>query len=149
MKQVHLISWAEYQDVLGRIRRGEKDLNLPSPDLFECGICGTSVKYKREHLNKKHGISEDVYETLIEKKDNGEDISADLPARTVHKCVICDRECIDLKKHIEKSHQITEDEYNEICENSPNSPLSHKTKIPRDFESPNVGNASLNSTDLR
>jgi hypothetical protein len=37
------------------------------------------LKYKREHLQKKHQIDQDVYEELIEKKNRGEDFTKDLP----------------------------------------------------------------------
>ena len=76
-----------------------------------------SVKYKREHLNKKHQISEDVYDELIAKKRRGEDITEELPERSTRRCHICDRECIDLRKHLERSHQITEDLYDEMVAN--------------------------------
>ena len=76
---VHLISWKEYQDILVKLKNGEAAVDLPSPELFDCTICGVSVKYKREHLNKKHQIDEDVYEDLVKKKMRGEDISKDLP----------------------------------------------------------------------
>ena len=32
-------------------------IDLPNPELFDCSICGVSVKYKREHLNKKHQVN--------------------------------------------------------------------------------------------
>ena len=119
MKQVHLISWKEYQEMLIRMRAGETVVgDLPVPELFECKICGVSVKYKREHLNKKHQIDEDVYEALVERQERGEDISKELPDRPVLKCAICDRECIDLKKHIERSHHISEEDYAEIAAES-------------------------------
>ena len=114
MKMVHLISWKEYQEILIKIRQGETVGDLPAPELFECIICGVSVKYKREHLNKKHQITEDVYDQLIAKKSRGEDISDVLPEREIYKCLICERECMDIKKHIERSHQITEDMYEEM-----------------------------------
>ncbi|TRY71884.1 hypothetical protein TCAL_08435, partial [Tigriopus californicus] len=114
MKMVHLISWREYQEILVKIRQGESVGDLPAPELFDCVICGVSVKYKREHLNKKHQITEDVYDELILKKSRGEDISDSLPTRELVRCLICDRECLDFKKHIERSHQITEDMYEEI-----------------------------------
>eukprot|EP00095_Tigriopus_kingsejongensis_P008992 maker-scaffold783_size97670-snap-gene-0.20 protein:Tk08992 transcript:maker-scaffold783_size97670-snap-gene-0.20-mRNA-1 annotation:"hypothetical protein HMPREF1544_09400" len=114
MKMVHLISWREYQEILVKIRQGESVGDLPAPELFDCVICGVSVKYKREHLNKKHQITEDVYDELILKKNRGEDISDSLPARELVRCLICDRECLDFKKHIERSHQITEEMYEEI-----------------------------------
>ncbi len=114
MKMVHLISWREYQEILIRLRQGETVGDLPAPELFECIICGVSVKYKREHLNKKHQITEDVYDELIAKKERGEDISDALPDREIFRCLICDRECMDIKKHIERSHQITEEMYEEI-----------------------------------
>ena len=106
MKMVHLISWKEYQEILVKIRQGETVGDLPAPELFECMICGVSVKYKREHLNKKHQITEDVYDELIAKKNRGEDISDVLPDREIFKCLICDRECMDIKvrkpKNLEK-----------------------------------------------
>ena len=114
MKMVHLISWREYQEILVKIRQGETVGDLPAPELFECIICGVSVKYKREHLNKKHQITEDVYDELIAKKSRGEDISDALPEREIYKCLICDRECMDIKKHIERSHQLTEEMYEEM-----------------------------------
>ena len=114
MKMVHLISWKEYQEILIKIRQGETVGDLPAPELFECIICGVSVKYKREHLNKKHQITEDVYDELIAKKSRGEDISDVLPEREIYKCLICERECMDIKKHIERSHQITEEMYEEM-----------------------------------
>ena len=58
-------------------------MDLPNPELFDCIICGVSVKYKREHLNKKHQLDEDVYEELIAKRARGEDIRGDLPEREV------------------------------------------------------------------
>ena len=76
-----------------------------------------SVKYKREHLNKKHQISEDVYDELIAKKQRGEDITEELPERSTRRCHICDRECLDIRKHLERSHQITEDLYDEMVAN--------------------------------
>ena len=75
MKMVHLISWKEYQEILIKIRQGETVGDLPAPELFNCVICGVSVKYKREHLNKKHQITEDVYDEIIAKKNRGEEIS--------------------------------------------------------------------------
>ena len=78
LKMVHLISWKEYQEILIKIRQGETVGDLPAPELFECNICGVSVKYKREHLNKKHQITEDVYDELIAKKNRGEDISGNV-----------------------------------------------------------------------
>lgn len=114
MKMVHLISWKEYQEILIKIRQGLTVGDLPAPELFECIICGVSVKYKREHLNKKHQITEDVYDELIAKKSRGEDISDVLPEREIYKCLICERECMDIKKHIERSHQITEEMYEEM-----------------------------------
>ena len=88
------------------MRQGQAVGDLPAPELFECIVCGVSVKYKREHLNKKHQISEELYDELIAKKNRGEDISDSLPEREVHRCLVCDRECLDIKKHIERSHQV-------------------------------------------
>ena len=56
MKMVHLISWREYQEILVKLRQGKTVGDLPAPDLFHCVICGVSVKYRREHLNKKHQV---------------------------------------------------------------------------------------------
>ena len=113
MKMVHLISWKEYQEILLKLKQGIIVGDLPAPELFDCIICGVSVKYRREHLNKKHQITEDVYDELIAKKNRGEDISEVLPEREIFKCMICERECMDLRKHLERSHQITEEQYEE------------------------------------
>ena len=113
MKMVHLISWKEYQDIICKLRAGEGSISLPNPELFDCEICGVSVKYKREHLNKKHQVEEDVYEELIAKKARGEDISEDLPEREIYTCCICERECMDFKRHLAVSHKLTEEQYRE------------------------------------
>ena len=114
MKMVHLISWKEYQEILVKLRQGKTVGDLPAPELFDCIICGVSVKYRREHLNKKHQITEEVYDELIAKKNRGEDIKEELPEREIYRCLICKRECMDLKKHLERSHQITEEIYEEM-----------------------------------
>ena len=116
MKMVHLISWKEYQDIVLKLRSGDENISLPNPELFDCVICGVSVKYKREHLNKKHQLDEDVYEALIAKKARGEDISEDLPEREVYTCAICERECMDFKRHLQVCHKLTEEQYmEEFC----------------------------------
>eukprot|EP00092_Neocalanus_flemingeri_P026546 GFUD01028770.1.p1 GENE.GFUD01028770.1~~GFUD01028770.1.p1 ORF type:complete len:933 (-),score=290.62 GFUD01028770.1:23-2821(-) len=116
MKMVHLISWKEYQDIVLKLKSGEGNIDLPNPELFDCVICGVSVKYKREHLNKKHQLDEDVYEELIAKKARGEDISEDLPDREVFTCAICERECMDFKRHLSVCHKLTEEQYRvEFC----------------------------------
>jgi len=116
MKMVHLISWKEYQDIVLKLKSGEGNIDLPNPELFDCIICGVSVKYKREHLNKKHQLDEDVYEELIAKKARGEDISEDLPDREVFTCAICERECMDFRRHLSVCHKLTEEQYRvEFC----------------------------------
>jgi len=116
MKMVHLISWKEYQDIVLKLKSGEGNIDLPNPELFDCVICGVSVKYKREHLNKKHQLDEDVYEELIAKKARGEDISEDLPDREVFTCSICERECMDFKRHLSVCHKLSEEQYRvEFC----------------------------------
>merc|ERR1719225_359176 len=94
---VHLISWKEYQEILLKLKAGINVGDLRAP----------------EHFNKKHQITEEVYDELIAKKNRGEDISEVLPEREIFKCMICERECMDLKKHLERSHQITEEQYEE------------------------------------
>jgi len=117
MKMVHLISWKEYQDIVLKLKSGEGNIDLPNPELFDCVICGVSVKYKREHLNKKHQLDEDVYEELIAKKARGEDISEDLPDREVFTCAICERECMDFRRHLSVCHKLTEEQYRiEFCQ---------------------------------
>jgi len=116
MKMVHLISWKEYQDIVLKLKSGDGNIDLPNPELFDCVICGVSVKYKREHLNKKHQLDEDVYEELIAKKARGEDISEDLPDREVFTCAICERECMDFRRHLSVCHKLTEEQYRvEFC----------------------------------
>ena len=109
MKMVHLISWKEYQEILVKLRQVRKRIwayimshdpihtlkglllfqgktvgDLPAPELFDCIICGVSVKYRREHLNKKHQITEEVYEELVAKQKRGEDINNALPEREIY-----------------------------------------------------------------
>jgi len=117
MKMVHLISWSEYQEILVRLKAGETIGDLPNPELFDCIICGVSVKYKREHLNKKHQLDEEVYEELVNRKKRGEDISDSLPDREIYTCTICERECLDFKRHLQVSHQLTEEEYTQMFTN--------------------------------
>jgi len=111
MKMVHLISWKEYQDITVALKEGAETPDLPNPELFNCTICGGSVKYKREHLAKKHQIDEEVYEELIIKKGRGEDITKELPQRELFSCLICERECLDLRRHLQVCHKLTEELY--------------------------------------
>jgi hypothetical protein len=85
MKFVHAMSWREYLDALSKILKGESVGELPTPELYDCKICGVRIKYLREHLNKKHRISEEVYDELIVKQSRGEDISGSLPERETHR----------------------------------------------------------------
>ena len=122
----------DFQDIILKLKSGEGTVDLPNPELFDCIICGVSVKYKREHLNKKHQLDEDVYEELIAKRARGEDIRGDLPEREVmasyvlrplscilypkttlqvYTCNICERECMDFKRHLQVCHKLTEDQY--------------------------------------
>ena len=52
-----------------------------------------------------------VYEELLQRKNNGEDISDQLPDREIYTCTICERECLDFKRHLLVSHQLTEEQY--------------------------------------
>ena len=142
MKMVHLISWKEYQDIVLKLKSGDENINLPNPELFECIICGVSVKYKREHLNKKHQLDEEVYEELIAKKARGEDISADLPDREIFTCLICERECMDFRRHLQVCHKLTEEQYKEDFCNGEN-PQSKIVK--QDVFKEEVVNLSLSS----
>ena len=46
------------KEVIVKMKSGEgSTIDLPNPELFDCSICGVSVKYKREHLNKKHQVN--------------------------------------------------------------------------------------------
>ena len=155
MKMVHLISWKEYQDIICKLRAGEGSISLPNPELFDCEICGVSVKYKREHLNKKHQVEEDVYEELIAKKARGEDISEDLPEREIYTCCICERECMDFKRHLAVSHKLTEEQYREefcggenpqvtFCRNSNSIEYVHCS-----FLTPNISGQDRKAGSLR
>ena len=154
MKMVHLISWKEYQDIVLKLRSGDENISLPNPELFDCVICGVSVKYKREHLNKKHQLDEDVYEALIAKKARGEDISEDLPEREVYTCAICERECMDFKRHLQVCHKLTEEQYmEEFCNGETpqfkivkQDVFKDDMNVTRDIESPHMNMSKTVST---
>ena len=49
---------------------------------MQCPLCGVRVKYKREHLNKKHkNISEDVYLELMAGKEITKELRERLKAK--------------------------------------------------------------------
>ena len=54
--------------------------------LFYCEICGVSVKYKKEHINKTHQIDVETYTELIEKRSRGEEIASHLPGSYHAQC---------------------------------------------------------------
>ena len=148
MKMVHLISWKEYQEAVNKIRNGELQVNLPTPELFNCLICGVSVKYKREHLNKRHQIEEDVYEELMEKKSRGEDIAEQLPDRELFTCQVCDKESMDFKRHLQVTHQMTEDQYAEMYPMPSPRPLKQTVWDESEAKEANLSlNASSSQTE--
>ena len=49
----------------------KQTVDLPSPELFDCLICGVSVKYKREHLNKNWKVS--GVKKILQKVTAGEE----------------------------------------------------------------------------
>ena len=53
-----LTTTTKFQEVVARMKSGEGGVmqDLPNPELFECSICGVSVKYKKEHLAKTHQV---------------------------------------------------------------------------------------------
>ena len=143
MKLVHLISWKEYQEIVLKMKTGGGNFSLPNPEMFNCLICGVSVKFKKEHLNKKHLIDEDIYEELVIKKEKGEDISENVPGREVFTCAVCARECMDLKRHLNICHKLTLEQYSiEFCEGE--APRGKVVK--QDFNVEGAANKSINSS---
>merc|ERR1719361_1613242 len=117
MKKVHLISWKEYQDIVWNKKQGGAILQLPEAELFNCIICKVSVKYKREHINKKHQITDEIYEALLAKKNAGEDISEilpELPSPELFHCNICGVDVKHRREHLSKKHRINEEIYRQL-----------------------------------
>jgi len=109
MKMVHQISWQDYQK---RIQEShDKDQNVSNGDLetaaplvlFDCALCDSKVKLKRQHLDKAHCMDEDVYAAFLEKGFNGDEKF--LVAGSIS-CKICGKLCMNLSKHLKVSHKM-------------------------------------------
>jgi len=109
MKMVHQISWQEYQN---RVQESpDKDHNSSNDPLeavaplvlFECALCDSKVKLKRQHLDKAHCMDEDVYAAFLEQGFSGDE--KNLVAGSVC-CKMCGKLCMDLSKHLQVSHKM-------------------------------------------
>merc|ERR550519_2732771 len=105
MKLVHQISWQEYHDRIDEIPDAENGSSRfdSSVDLFECKLCDSIVKLKRQHLDKAHSMDEEVYEAFLQKGSNGD-------AKTLVDgavlCKLCRKLSMDLKKHLKLCHKM-------------------------------------------
>ena len=109
MKLVHQISWQDYHNKINESvdedhgSSGEHKKIEPSVELFECKLCDSIVKLKRQHLDKAHSMDEEVYEAFLQKGSNGD-------AKTLVDgavlCKLCHKLSMDLKKHLKLCHKM-------------------------------------------
>ena len=115
MKMVHFLSWQQYKDKVGYGVKQETVEQDPLDDssmkimdcveMFECALCDSRVKGKKQHLTRIHKIEQDVYELYVTKRQLGEQIP------NLETCKICDRLCFELPKHVRQAHKMEPEEY--------------------------------------
>ena len=115
MKMVHFLSWQQYKDKVGYGVKQESMEQDPLDDsslkimdcveMFECALCDSRVKGKKQHLTRVHKIEQDVYDLYVTKRQLGEQIP------TLETCKICDRLCFELPKHVRQAHKMEPEEY--------------------------------------
>ncbi|XP_071743490.1 uncharacterized protein [Lepeophtheirus salmonis] len=109
MKNSHLISWTEYQEILLKIRR--EDGTESSMEPFDCQVCGERrIKNKKDHLRKKHQMSDEIYDKLLGHRQSS--------SSTIKTCMLCEHETQDLRKHLERIHRVSYDSYMELTSES-------------------------------
>ena len=115
MKMVHFLSWQQYRDKTGYgVKRETEEQDpleessmkiLDCVEMFECVLCDSRVKGKKQHLTRVHKIEQDVYELYVTKKRLGEQIP------DLETCKICDRLCFELPKHVRLAHKMEPGDY--------------------------------------
>ena len=116
MKMVHQISWQEYQNRIQQNSNEEQETfsgfqeAMPPVVLFECLLCNSKVKLKKQHLDKAHHIDEDVYEAFLEegqtRQESGQDGVHINGVAGAISCKICKKLCMDLSRHLKVSHKM-------------------------------------------
>lgn len=102
MKYVHQISWQVYQNMsIDSILKGDEKIQEEMPIVinFECALCNSKVKLRKQHLDKIHHIDEDVYETFLNHSKENTTLDK------VMTCKMCNKMCMDLDKHLKSSHK--------------------------------------------
>ena len=115
MKMVHFLSWQQYKDKVGYGVKQEAVEQDPLDDssvkimdcveMFECALCDSRVKGKKQHLTRIHKIEQEVYDIYVTKRQLGEKIP------DLETCKICDRLCFELHKHVRHAHKMEPEEY--------------------------------------
>ena len=115
MKMVHFLSWQQYKARVGYGVKQEAVEQDPLDDsslkivdcveMFECALCDSRVKGKKQHLTRIHKIEQDVYDIYVTKRQLGEQIP------NLETCKICDRLCFELHKHVRQAHKMEPEEY--------------------------------------
>ena len=115
MKMVHFLSWQQYKDKVGYGIKQEAVEQDPLDDssvkimdcveMFECALCDSRVKGKKQHLTRIHKIEQEVYDIYVTKRQLGEKIP------DLETCKICDRLCFELHKHVRHAHKMEPEEY--------------------------------------
>merc|ERR1719330_970870 len=112
---VHFLSWQQYKARVGYGVKQETVEQDPLDDsslkivdcveMFECALCDSRVKGKKQHLTRIHKIEQDVYDIYVTKRQLGEQIP------NLETCKICDRLCFELHKHVRQAHKMEPQEY--------------------------------------
>ena len=117
MKAVHFLSWGQYRDkTCFGVKKEAADADpleaaprspriVDSIEMFECVLCDSRVKGKKQHLTRIHNIEQEVYELYVSKRQLGEQVPE------LETCKICDRVVIELRKHVKHAHRMEHHEY--------------------------------------
>ena len=117
MKHVHGYSWTQYRDktsfgVKMEPESDPLDDSTSSPlkvsegvEMFECVLCDSRVKGRKQHLTRIHNIDPEVYQMYVNKRQMGEQVP------DLVNCKMCNRLCFELEKHVKLAHKIDFEEY--------------------------------------
>jgi len=134
MKLVHQISWQEYHS---RINENNAETvcrpldervqeETSSVVIFQCALCDSKVKLKRQHLDKAHSMDEEVYESFLLKGSNG-DVKTLVDGAVL--CKLCKKLSMDIKKHLKLSHKMmTVEQYDMIPSNEEEKDIDDVTR---------------------
>ena len=85
-------------------------------EVFDCQICGSTVKNLYDHVWRVHRLSETDYTERIAKLNRGE-YPGPLPSIETTECKICNMSAKGFREHLRRAHKITVAEYEELFNN--------------------------------